>query len=38
VATTRIYVRLHHASDVLAGAAFGVGLGLALRPFVNGGE
>ena len=38
VAATRIYVRLHHASDVLAGAAFGVGLGLALRPFVNGGE
>jgi undecaprenyl-diphosphatase len=38
VAATRIYVRLHHASDVLAGAVFGVGLGLALRPFVNGGE
>jgi undecaprenyl-diphosphatase len=38
VAATRIYVRLHHASDVLAGAAFGVGLGLALRPFVNGRE
>ena len=31
VAATRIYVRLHHASDVLAGAAFGVALGLALR-------
>ena len=38
VAATRIYVRLHHASDVLAGAAFGVGLGHALRPFVNGRE
>ena len=38
VAATRVYVRLHHASDVLAGAAFGVGLGLALRPFVNGRE
>lgn len=36
VAATRIYVRLHHASDVLAGAAFGVALGLALRPFVDG--
>jgi len=35
VAATRIYVRLHHSSDVLAGAAFGLGLGLALRPFVN---
>ena len=36
VASTRVYVRLHYASDVLAGAAFGVALGLALRPFVNG--
>jgi len=36
VASTRVYVRLHHASDVLSGAAFGVALGLALRPFVNG--
>ena len=36
VAATRVYVRLHHASDVVAGAAFGVALGLALRPFVNG--
>lgn len=35
VAATRVYVRLHHASDVVVGAAFGVGLGLALRPFVN---
>jgi undecaprenyl-diphosphatase len=36
VAATRIYVRLHHASDVIAGAALGLGLGLALRRFVNG--
>jgi undecaprenyl-diphosphatase len=35
VAATRIYVRLHHASDVVAGAAFGVALGLALRPIVD---
>ena len=38
VAATRVYVRLHHASDVLAGAAFGVGLGALLRPLVNGRE
>jgi undecaprenyl-diphosphatase len=38
VAGTRVYVRLHHASDVLAGAAFGVGLGLLLRPLVSGRE
>jgi len=36
VAATRVYVRLHHASDVLAGAALGLALGLALRRFVNG--
>ncbi|HUI50046.1 MAG TPA: phosphatase PAP2 family protein [Acidimicrobiia bacterium] len=36
VAATRVYVRLHHASDVLAGAAIGVALGLALRPVVGG--
>jgi membrane-associated phospholipid phosphatase len=36
VAATRIYVRLHHASDVLAGAAFGLALGLAMRRFVEG--
>ncbi|MDQ1435693.1 MAG: hypothetical protein QOF59_2509 [Actinomycetota bacterium] len=35
VAATRIYVRLHHASDVVVGAAFGVALGLALRPIVD---
>ena len=31
VAATRVYVRLHHASDVVAGAAFGLALGPALR-------
>ena len=36
VASTRVYVRLHHASDVVAGAALGLGLGLALRRFVDG--
>ncbi len=35
VAATRVYVRLHHASDVVAGAAFGIALGLAMRPFVR---
>jgi undecaprenyl-diphosphatase len=35
VAATRVYVRLHRASDVLAGAALGLGLGLAMRRFVN---
>ena len=38
VAATRVYVRLHHASDVLAGAAIGLALGAALRPFVRPGE
>jgi undecaprenyl-diphosphatase len=32
VAASRVYVRLHHASDVVAGAAFGIALGYALRP------
>jgi undecaprenyl-diphosphatase len=36
VAATRIYIRLHHASDVVAGAALGVALGRIMRPFVNG--
>ena len=35
VAATRVYVRLHHASDVAAGAAVGLALGLALRRFVR---
>jgi undecaprenyl-diphosphatase len=34
VASTRVYVRLHHTSDIVAGAALGVGLGYALRPLV----
>jgi membrane-associated phospholipid phosphatase len=35
VAATRVYVRLHHASDVVAGAALGLVMGAALRPFVR---
>jgi undecaprenyl-diphosphatase len=35
VAATRVYVRLHHASDVAAGAAVGLALGLAFRRFVR---
>ncbi len=35
VAATRVYVRLHHASDVIAGAALGVGMGLVMRRFVS---
>jgi undecaprenyl-diphosphatase len=35
VAATRVYVRLHHASDVVAGAALGVALGHALRPVLG---
>lgn len=35
VASTRVYVRLHHASDDAAGAAFGLVLGSALRRFVR---
>ena len=35
VAATRVYVRLHHASDVVAGATLGLTMGLAMRPFVN---
>jgi undecaprenyl-diphosphatase len=35
VAATRVYVRLHHASDVVAGACFGLVLGGALRRFVH---
>jgi membrane-associated phospholipid phosphatase len=31
VATSRIHVRIHHASDVLAGAALGVVLGVTVR-------
>jgi undecaprenyl-diphosphatase len=35
VAATRVYVRLHHASDVAAGAAFGLALGVMFRRFVR---
>jgi undecaprenyl-diphosphatase len=31
VATSRVYVRMHHASDILAGAAWGTFLGRVLR-------
>jgi len=31
VAASRVYVRMHHASDVVAGAALGYALGIALR-------
>jgi undecaprenyl-diphosphatase len=31
VAASRVYVRMHHASDVLAGAALGLALGLIAR-------
>jgi len=31
VATSRLYVRIHHASDVVAGAALGAAIGLAVR-------
>ena len=35
VAASRVYIRLHHASDVAAGAAVGLALGLAFRRFVG---
>jgi undecaprenyl-diphosphatase len=31
VASSRAYVRIHHPSDVVAGAALGVGLGTIAR-------
>ena len=31
VATSRVYVKMHHASDVLVGAALGIGLGTIAR-------
>jgi undecaprenyl-diphosphatase len=31
VATSRVYVRMHHASDVVAGAAVGLAMGLVAR-------
>jgi undecaprenyl-diphosphatase len=35
VAATRVYVRLHHTSDVIAGAALGLALGVAMKRFVD---
>jgi undecaprenyl-diphosphatase len=35
VAASRVYIRLHHASDVAAGAAIGLTMGLAFRRFVR---
>lgn len=35
VAASRVYVRMHHASDVLAGAALGVALGGVAKRFVD---
>lgn len=35
VAFSRVYVRMHHASDVVAGAAFGLVLGRVLRRVVT---
>ncbi len=35
VAGSRVYVRMHHASDVIGGAALGVVLGAALRRIVR---
>lgn len=35
VATSRAYVRIHHASDVIGGAVVGLGLGLLARPLVK---
>ena len=35
VAATRVYVRLHHASDVVAGAVLGLALGAGLRRVVS---
>jgi undecaprenyl-diphosphatase len=36
VAGSRVYVRMHHASDVLAGAALGLALAPAARRFLGG--
>lgn len=35
VATSRAFVRIHHASDVIGGAAVGLGFGLLARPLVK---
>jgi undecaprenyl-diphosphatase len=38
VAGSRVYVRMHHASDVLGGAVLGALLGSVLRPWVRAGR
>jgi undecaprenyl-diphosphatase len=38
VAASRVYVRLHHASDVLAGVLLGVAFGRVARRFASGGN
>jgi membrane-associated phospholipid phosphatase len=38
IAASRVYVRMHHASDVVAGAALGLALVPAARRFVRGGR
>lgn len=38
VASSRIYVRIHHASDVVAGAAVGAALGFAFRKWWPAGQ
>jgi undecaprenyl-diphosphatase len=35
VGTSRAFVRIHHASDVIGGAVVGIGLGLLVRPLVK---
>jgi undecaprenyl-diphosphatase len=35
VGTSRAFVRIHHASDVIGGALVGLVLGLAVRPIVK---
>ena len=35
VGTSRAFVRIHHASDVIGGAVVGIGLGLLMRPLVK---
>jgi len=34
VASSREYTRMHHTSDIVAGAALGIGLGLVARRLV----
>lgn len=35
VSASRVYVRMHHTTDVVAGAAFGLALGTVMRPLVR---